>query len=193
MKHSFIKPLLAVLVAGLAFTGCSITSHTEKAAGVDFSRYRTFSWANSENTRKTDRADNDIVDNNIKNSVSAELEKKGWVETDNNPDVLLDYTIAVKKGVTRETAPVYSAPFPRYMYGRRGAYSIWYPSMLMGYRKYNVPFRVGELTVSMFDSKGTRLIWQGWAKGDLNSGNITTRETTAQVKSIFKKFKYPDA
>src|SRR5687768_468556 len=102
MKYSFIKPILAVIVAGLLLTSCNITSHTEKAGGVDFSQFKTFGWANSENAGKAGRADNDIVDNNIKNSISAELEKKGWVETDNNPDVLLDYTVAVKKGVTQE-------------------------------------------------------------------------------------------
>ena len=40
--------------------------------------------------KKAGRADNDIVDNNIKHSVSAELEGKGWQETDQQPDVLLD-------------------------------------------------------------------------------------------------------
>ena len=193
MKYSIFKPVLTVLIAGLAFASCNVTSHTEAAAGVDFSQYKTFGWSNSEGTGATSRADNDIVDNNIKNSISAQLEKKGWVETDKNPEVLLDYTVAVKRGVTRETEPVYSTPYPRYMYHRRGLYSIWYPSMLMGYHTYNVPFREGELTVTMFDSKTNKLIWQGWAKGDINNHNITSKEATAQVKSIFKKFNYPNA
>jgi hypothetical protein len=191
MKYSLIKLALVVMIAGVAFTSCNVTSHTEKAAGVDFSKYKTFAWANAGNVKKTDRADNDIIDNNIKNSVSKELEKKGWIETDDNPDVLLDYTVAVKKGMTRETEPVYTTPYTHYVYGRRHFYSVWYPSALIGYHTYNVPFKEGELTVNMVDTKTHKLVWQGWAKGDINNGKITSKETTAQVKSIFRKFEFP--
>ena len=191
MKHSFIKLIPVVAAAAIIFASCNVTSHTERIAGINFSNYKTFAWANSGNAKKADRADNDIIDNNIKNSVSGELEKKGWAEVENNPDVLLDYTIAVKRGIKHETDPLYAYPYTPYLYGRRGIYSIWYPSALIGYNSYNVPFKEGELTVNMVDAKTNKLIWQGWAQGEINSRNITTKEATAQVKSIFKKFEYP--
>ena len=114
-----------------------------------------------------------------------------WTEVDNNPDVLLNYTVAIKRGHKRETDPVYVYPYTQYLYSRRGVYSIWYPSDLMGYNSYNVPFEEGELTVNMVDAKTNKLIWQGWAQGEITSRNITTKEATAQVRSIFKKFEYP--
>ena len=191
MKHSFIKSVLVLAAAALVFASCNVTSHTEKAAGVNFSSYKTFAWVSNNNEKKADRADNDIVDNNIKNSISEELEKKGWTEVDNNPDVVLDYNVAVKRGSKRETDPVYAYPYTQYLYGRRRVYSIWYPSALMGYHSYNVPFKEGELTVNMVDAKTNKLIWEGWAEGEINSRNMTTKEATAQVKSIFKKFDYP--
>lgn len=190
MKQSFMTVLLTGALL-FALAGCNVTSHTEKAAGTNFSNYKTFAWNNAGDTKKNDRADNDIVDNNIKNSVSQELVKKGWTETENNPDVLLDYTIAVKHGTKHETAPVYSYPFSQYIYGRRGVYSIWHPSTLIGVRSKNVPFKEGELSVNMIDTKTNKLIWQGWARGEINSRNVTTKEVTQQVKSIFKKFDYP--
>lgn len=191
MKHSFIKSALVLATGALIVAGCNVTSHTEKATGINFSNYKTFAWANTGNTKMTDRTDNDIIDNNIKNSVSRELEKKGWTEAEKNPDVLIDYTVAVKKAVKRESDPVYSYPYTPYLWGRRRVYSIWYPSTLMGYHSYNVPFKEGELTVNMIDAKTNKLIWQGWAKGEVDSKNVTTKEATAQVKSIFKKFEYP--
>jgi Domain of unknown function (DUF4136) len=191
MKHVFIAFTAGTMA--IAFASCNVTSHTEKAAGVDFSQYKTFSWISPANSKIADRADNDIVDNNIKNSISAELEKKGWVETDSDPDVLLDYTVAVEKGARRETDPVYMSPYTQYVYGRRHVYTVWYPSLLMGYHSYNVPFKEGELTINMFDAKAHRLIWQGWAKGDIDNGKITTKDATADVKSIFKKFSYPNS
>ena len=179
-------------LAAFLVASCNVTSHTEASAGVDFSKYKTFAWANAGDNGKATRGDNDIVDNNIKNSISEELERKGWREVDKQPDVLLDYTVAVKKGVTRETEPIYNAPFPTYLYGpRRGIYSIWYPSTLIGYRTHNIPFHEGELTVNILDAKSNKLIWQGWATGEIDNKNLTSKEATAEVKSIFKKFHYP--
>lgn len=187
MKYIFrFVPLMAICV--IAFYGCNVTSHTEKATGVDFSRYSSFAWVNSGNGKKTDRSDNGIIDNNIRNAVSEELTKKGWKEVDHNPDVLLDYTIAVKHGTRHETAPVYSHPFSTYIYGRRGVYSIWHPSMLVGVRSQNIPFKEGELSVNMMDARSNQLVWQGWAEGELNSKTVTTKDITQQVKSMFRKF-----
>lgn len=191
MKNKYFKFLLLLSAITLISGSCNVSSHTEKAAGVNFANYKTFAWANNGDNKKSDRADNDIVDNNIKNSISKELEKKGWTETDSNPDVLLDYTIAVQHGTKREATPVYSYPFTQYFYGRRRIYSIWYPSTLIGVRSRNVPFKEGELSINMVDAKTNKLIWQGWAKGDINTKSVTTKEVTAQVKSIFKKFDYP--
>ena len=191
MKSYFLKTVPALILGVVALASCSVSSHTEKAVGVNFSKYKTFSWVNTSG-KKADRANNDIVDNNIKNSVGEQLAKKGWVETDNNPDVLLDYTIAVQKGRVRETDPIYTVPYTRYVYGRRGIYTLWYPSMLMGYHSYNVPFTQGALTINMFDAKTNKLIWQGWAKGEINN-RITSKDATADVKSIFRKFNYPNS
>jgi hypothetical protein len=43
----------------------------------------------------------------------------------------------------------------------------------------------------MVDANTNKLIWQGWAQGEINSKTVTTKEATGQVKSIFKKFEYP--
>lgn len=177
-----------VLAATLVLTGCSVTSHTETAKGADFSRYKTFAWANG--NKQATKA-NDIVDDNIKSAVARQLEQKGWKEADGQPDILVDYTVAVQQSRKRESDPVYSQPYTRYLYTRRGIYSMWYPSMLMGYNSYNVPFHEGELTINMIDAKTNKLVWQGWAEGEINRRQISSKEAEAQVKSIFKKFDYP--
>jgi hypothetical protein len=193
MKNPFFIIISSIYagIATAAFTSCSVTSHTETAQGVNFSNFKTFAWSGNGKSTATDRTDNDIVDNNIKNSISQQLEKKGWVETNDHPDVVLDYMVAVKKQMRHETEGIYAPPVSRYIYSRHGLYNIWYPSMLVGYHSYNIPFREGELTVNMVDAKTNKLIWQGWAEGDLGGPSLTTKEVTADVKSIFKKFNYP--
>ena len=191
MKNSLSISMLAI-ASVLVFTSCNTTSHVEVAQGVNFNKYKTFGWANDNGVKKAGRADNDIVDNNIKNSISAELEKKGWQETDQQPDVLLDYNVVVEKGVKKETEPVYGYAYTGYYHNpwrhRRGYY--YSPRFFMNYHTYNVPFKEGTLTVNMVDAKKNKLIWQGWSKGDVSS-NITSRDVKDDVKSIFKKFDLP--
>lgn len=188
---SFTSWIMAAATT-IIFMGCNVTSHTETAAGVDFSKYKTFSWAPHESGQNVNREDNDIVDNNIKNGIAKELAAKGWVENNSNPDVLLSYNIMVEHGMKHETQPMYTYPHTQFLYGGRGrVYSFWYPSTLMGYRSYNVPFKYGELTVNMIDAKSKKLVWQGWAKGDINTAKLTSQEVEQEVKSIFRKFKYP--
>lgn len=191
MKHNFKILAIAVIIVSTITISCNITSHTEVAKGVNFANYKTFAWAEPQNKKKADRADNDIVDNNIKNAASEELTKRGWAEVDNNPDVLLNYGVAVQRGNKHETDPVYSYPHTQYFYWGRRIYSVWYPSTLIGTRSYNVPFHEGQLTLNMVDAKTNKLIWQGWAQGEINSSKVNSKEVEAQVKSIFKKFNYP--
>lgn len=180
-------PLIGLVA--LVASSCSVTSHSEMAAGVRFDQYKTFGWNEVPGTNHANG--NDIIDNNIKMAIASELEAKGWVPA-TNPDVVLDYTIAVTKEQRTASDPVYSTPFTRYVYGGRGrVYSLYSPSMLMGYHTYNVPFREGELTVNMVDPKTNKLVWQGWATGQINTPQVTTQEMNKEVHSIFKRFQFP--
>ena len=96
MKKFFLSLSVAVISA-FCFTSCSVTTHVETATGVNFNNYKTFGWVNGNGEKTEDRADNDIVDNNIKNAISKQLENKGWKETNQNPDVELDYNVMVEK------------------------------------------------------------------------------------------------
>jgi len=192
MKKYFLGLSVAV-VSAFAFSSCAVTTHVETAAGVNFSNYKTFGWANVNGEKKEDIADNDIVDNNIKNAISIQLENQGWKETNQNPDVILDYNVMVERKVNQVSEPVYSYPYTHYYYNgwrRRRGY-MYYPNDLIGYHTYNIPFKQGTLTVNMVDAKTNKLIWQGSAQGDVSSKTVTTQEMQTDVTSIFKKFNLP--
>ncbi len=70
MKYNTVKSFFCIMFTGIFLSGCSITSHTEKASAVNFAAYKSFAWAIPATAQKADRSDNDIIDNNIKNSVS---------------------------------------------------------------------------------------------------------------------------
>ena len=191
MKKYF-SILSATVASVFIFTSCAVTTHVETAAGVDFNNYKTFGWANGNGEKKED-ADNGIVDNNIKNAITTQLENQGWKETSQNPDVILDYNVMVEKKVNQVSEPIYSYPYTHYYYNgwrRRGGY-MYYPNDLLGYHTYNIPFKEGILTVNMVDAKTNKLIWQGSAQGDVSNSTVTTQEMQSDVTSIFKKFNLP--
>lgn len=192
--NRYLLSRLLIMASVLVLAGCSTTSQVEVSKDVNFSNYKTFAWINDNGVKKSGRVDNDIVDNNIKNSIGMELEKKGWMETDQQPDVWIDYNVMVEKGVRRETEPVYNYPFTGYYFnswrGRRGYF--YNPAFFSGYHSYNVPFKEGTLTVNMIDAKSNKLVWQGWAKGDITNKTVTSKEAVTDVKSIFKKLVMPE-
>ena len=190
-KHFSI--LSSTLAAIFVFASCTTASHIEVAPGVSFANYKTFGFASDTGAKNPNRADNEIVDNNIKNFISADLEKQGWKETDQQPDVLVDYNVVVEKAVRQQTDPMYPYPYSSYFYSpwrHRMAY-YYSPAFLGGYHTYNVPFKQGTLTVNMIDAKTNKLIWQGWTKGEVDSKNVTTNEMKGDVKSIFSKLDLP--
>jgi hypothetical protein len=188
----YLLGLSVSIASAIGFTSCGVSTHVETAAGINFNNYKTFGWVgNGENPE--DSVDNSIVDNNIKNAISLQLENKGWKESNQSPDVIIDYNVMVEKQVRQASEPVYSYPYTNYYYNswrhRRGY--MYSPYNLMGYHTYNVPFKQGTLNVNMIDAKTNKLIWQGSAQGDVSNSMVTTQEMSTDVKSIFKKFNYP--
>lgn len=177
--------------AAFAFIGCAGSAHIEKDNSADFTKYRTYSWvdkAEEKGPRKNRKSD--LTESSIRNAVNVELQKKGWVETDQRPDVLINYELMVEKNQVQKQDPVYSQPYTRSFYNRSTGrvHTFYYPSQFMGYDSYTTTVKEGTVTVTMIDSRTDRTVWQGWTTSELNRGNISSKEINRNVKTIFKKF-----
>ena len=170
---------------------CATSTHIEKDDTVNFSDYKTFAWIDKDGNGQQDKNHrNDLTEQRIKEAVNKELNKSGWKESRNRPDVLLSYDVLVERGTKESTSPVYSRPFTRVVYNpytRRYA-TIYYPSQFVGYERDERPIREGTVTISMIDARTDKTVWQGWTTDEVNSRNLTSREIQNSIKSIFKKF-----
>ena len=168
---------------------CGSTAHIEKDDNTDFSQYKTFAWIEKEGKQDHSRT-NDLTERKIREAVNKELEKTGWRESKNRPDVLLSYDVLVEKSVAQRSDPVYSSPFTRTFYNpySRRFVNVYYPSRFMGYDNYDVPTREGTVTISMIDTKTDKTVWQGWTTDEINSRNMSSKEIQNSVKAIFRKF-----
>ena len=170
---------------------CGSTAHIEKDDNADFSRYRSFAWVDKDGEGQNDQdKKNDLTEQRIRAAVNTELQKAGWKETRNRPDVLLSYDVLVERASKESNNPVYSRPFTRAVYNpyTRRYSTIYYPSQFIGYERDERPIKEGTVTISMIDSRTDKTVWQGWTTDEVNSKNLTSKEIQNSVRSIFKKF-----
>ena len=171
---------------------CAPTAHIEKDDTADFKSYRTYAWIDKDGEGKKDRnRSNDLAEQKIREAVNKELESSaGWKESKKNPDILLSYDLLVERSVKNQPDAVYSQPFTRTFYNpyRGRFFNVYYPSQFMGYDNRNVPVREGTVTITMTDARTDKAVWQGWSTGEIDSRNMSSKEITAGVRKIFKKF-----
>jgi hypothetical protein len=167
---------------------CASTAHVEKADDADFSRYKSFAWMTKD--EKGNDRQLGLTEQKIRAAVNRELEKAGWKETKNKPDVLLNYDVLVERNIREVTSPVYSRPYTRLVYNpyTRRYTTIYYPSQFMGYERDGQAVREGTVTITMIDASADRAIWQGWTTGEINGRNMSSKEIQNSVRSIFRKF-----
>lgn len=186
-----VKRWMGYALFVLVLAGCSASTHIEKDDNTDFSNYHSFAWIDKDGEGKRDsNRSNDLTEQQLRNAVKMELEKSGWKETKNRPDVLLTYDVLVERKTEESSSPVYSMPQSRVFYNpySRRFFNVFYPSQLMGYESDQRLIREGTVTITMIDAKTDKTVWQGWTTDEVKSSNLTSKEIQNSIRSIFKKF-----
>jgi hypothetical protein len=185
-----LKAALGLLLPVLLVVSCATPAYVEKDETADFSRYKTYAWINDNNDKKEKSRHHEFMQKHVQEAVAAKLQKEGWKEDRNKPDVLISYDMLVEKATREQSDAVYSRPFRRIYYNpfyrRYGV--IYYPSMFMGYDNNTYEVQQGTLTITMVDARTDKTIWQGWTTDEVNSRNVTKKEIQSSVNSIFRKF-----
>lgn len=192
MKTSIINWVAAAtLSAALFITGCAGTAHIEKDKTVDFSKYKTYAWAEKPESKETKKAlRNGLTETNVRNSVNAQLQKIGWKEVRVNPDIMVNYELLVERSEKEQKEAVYSPSYTRSYYnrytGRVNTY--YYPGQFVGYDTYATTVKEGTVTITMIDNKTDKAVWQGWTTTEIESRRMSGKEIDQSVKTIFRKF-----
>ena len=184
--------ILLMLFTSALLSSCAVLNvGSDQDNTIDFKQYKTFAWyAKDPTSLKNDQFDNQIIESNIKNLVSAELKRRGYIVDIDSPDVLLDYNIMIEKKVDQQQAPVYYHP---YNYGYYNPYRplntpYAYQQNVIGYQTQNIPYKDGTLTLSMVDRKTNRLIWRGWGEGVVTDAQVYESQLPKGIDEIFNEF-----
>ena len=176
--------------AVITIYSCSTPAYVEKDTGTNLADYKTYMWVDVKASEDdaSGRATS-FADVSMHNAVNEELQRWGWREVNDNPDILVSYDVLVERNVETQSDPVYSQPYSRLYYNRftRRWSTIYYPSQFLGYQQYRVPVREATITISMMDAESDKRIWQGWTTERLGGSGITDLNVKTSVKNIFKE------
>lgn len=183
LKLSFVFAL-TVLFLSSAFS--QVTADSDKS--VDFSKYKSFSFAGWQND--SDKLVNDIDKKRLRDAFESEFSSRGLnIVTDNADAVVTLYLVVDNK--TSVTA--YTDYTGGLGYGVRAGWGMGVGGVGMGTATttYNEDdYQVGTLVVSIYDASTKNMIWQGTSQSTVQE-KASKREKTIPKKVAKLMKKYP--
>jgi len=153
------------------------------AAGEDFNKYKTYKWVPISGAEKV----NQIVDQQIKSTVDAELAKKGLQKTEaDSADLYIGHQVAIgteKQYTSFNSDWGYGPGWGRGWYGGMGS------SMTTGETS---TIYIGQLSLDMYDHADKKLVWRGSVSKTIDQKAKPDKQQKNLTKAVAKLLKnYP--
>ncbi|UHG89907.1 DUF4136 domain-containing protein [Spirosoma oryzicola] len=175
-----IVPGIALMLFALVI-GCSpsyrVTQNkTDKSA--TWSAYRTFAFIDTNRISPSPQDAYQAVVEQIKRAVTTELTNRGYQQTNDNPDLLVNIGAVMKEKTQTRQTTIYEAPF------------------YTGQRRYHwqsqeVPvgtYQEGTVNLHVVDSQRNALIWDVAVSSVLNRQQVTPVQVGEAIHKVFTKF-----
>ncbi len=191
-----MKKILVFLSAVIFLTSCSTYDYYSVSNRMlNPTKYPTYAWIPEYQSKADAAYNNDIATDKIVNAASEELNKRGYQLKNKNPDLLIKYTAVVKNETRTYNEPVYynqpARLSPRFgYYNGRSVYYYAYDNpypVYVGSRARKVQVKEGSVMIDIIDRKTSKLIWRGWAEGEVNNPQKAIDDIPTVVANIFKK------
>ncbi|QHW00841.1 DUF4136 domain-containing protein [Spirosoma endbachense] len=174
-----MKTLTGLLIIAI-LTGCSSYRITRNQAdkAATWSAYRTFAFVDTNRIDPSPREAYQATVEQIKRTVATELANRGYQQTKDNPDLLVNIGAVVKdKTQTRQTT-INEAPL--YIGQRR-----------YQWRSQEVPvgtYQEGTVNLHIVDAQRNALIWDVAISSVLNRQQVTPVQIGEAISKVFSKF-----
>jgi hypothetical protein len=145
----------------------SATGFTQKirynfAPGTDFAKYKTYKWVKIEGAQYP----NQLIDEQIKRSIDAQLASKGLSKTDSNPDLVVTYQAAVNQ---ERQWNAYSTGDGYWGYGGWRGWGGMGMGGMSTTTATSSTINIGSLDLDMYDVATKKQVWRGEAKKTLGN------------------------
>ncbi|HET6244110.1 MAG: DUF4136 domain-containing protein [Bacteroidetes bacterium] len=194
MKNIFFTIAIAAILSLL--DSCSSTQvYSDRAKGVDFSKFSTYAWLPVVDTSSGSLYYNDIVEQNLVDKVNNEMNARNYRLDVNNPEllILLHVNFEQEQEQIVSTYPLYNT-YPYFFDGFSPLYirPYHYPyyntlGTVYATDVENIEYTTGTVVVDIIRNSDDKLIWRGWSKERINP-NTPSRELEELVSKIFNEF-----
>jgi hypothetical protein len=168
---------ILVLICSLSLKAQTVTYNYDR--GADFSKFRSFKWVEIKGSTHPDQ----IVDQQIKSALEAEMAKKGLSKTESDQaNLYIGYQLAIGQ---EKQIDSYSTGGAGWGYGARwGGMSMTTAS--------TSTINVGTLVLDMYDTSAKQLVWRGAASKTLDANAKPDKRQKNLAKASQKLLKnYP--
>jgi hypothetical protein len=163
-----------------ALMGCASNVNVDYDKSVNFSHLKSYKLLpKSEKSTADTRLDSPLVDKRIVNAINANMQQKGFIKAEENPDILVRYQLDVKLEIDSRGSGV-SMIFGA---GTRGsgiglAYSVPSADVQSHDR--------GILTIDFLSGKNSQLVWRGTSSRRLYDAS-TPESSEELINSIVQE------
>lgn len=177
-----------IAALALAAAGCATTPgrdiRVDQDPSADLGSYRTYGFPEEVGT---DRAGySTIVTRYFKDAVNREMQRRGFVYDETDPDLLVNFFANVREVTDVRRSPNASFGYGYYGY-RYGLYGAWpYHDDYVD----TVRYKVGTANIDIVDGERMQLIWEGVAEGRISEADMDNPRVAidAVVAELFQRF-----
>ncbi|RYC66265.1 MULTISPECIES: DUF4136 domain-containing protein [Spirosoma] len=185
-----MKRIMLVAVLLTAMIGCAPRVTVDSNSRVNFSKYRTYAWMDSDiKAGENPLYYNQLATESVENTLSRVLSEKGLKPVRSRPDLLVGYHFFVEDKTRTVAAP--TSPFygPYLGWGRWG-YGGWGPGWWgWGGQQYTQEqYQAGTVVVDMVDTRTRQLVWRGSVQNAIGDPARIAAQLTKEVERIAEKF-----
>ena len=154
---------LRMAAAALLLTACAAPQpqvRSDYDLTADFSSYASFSFM-ERSQRGGEPMYDTIDDQRVMAAVARELEARGYRRVEQDPDLLVNFTITSQdvQDIRSVPTPLFPAPY----YGWRGSY--YYPWPAYTYETWVDTYEEGRLFIDLVDVERRQLVWEASSTG----------------------------
>jgi hypothetical protein len=175
------SPIRVCLIAVALLAGCATPPpqpQSMRDPTADFAAFRTFDWAPAPGVAGSD-APLQLLDKNIRAAIAAEMKRKGYTESQDNPDLRISYETA--KADKIESSPVRIGVGVGSWGGNVGG--------SVGVSSSSVRnFTEGKLVIHAIEVAKNAEVWQGSIEGRLTKGSVEPAAIQHAVSTAMRDF-----
>ncbi|WP_338869600.1 DUF4136 domain-containing protein [Spirosoma sp. SC4-14] len=177
MRRLFTMLMVAcILLAGCSSSYRIIRNETDKSA--TWADYRTFAFIDTARIDPMPGGTYRVVVEQVRQAVATELKNRGYQQTNDNPDLLVNIGAVVKEKTQTRQTTIYEAP------------------IYTGQRRYHwqsqdVPvgtYQEGTVSLHFVDAQRNELVWDVAILSVLGRGEVVPTQVHDAIKKVFDKF-----